>query len=257
MALPERFWLESFGFTKKRNVPAQSRDTLTKATVALVIATAGLIVVGLLSFGVSLLQWQAIRGQLDAMQADQRPWIKIHRVIKGEAMDLSSPIAIFPVRFTIENVGRSPAFNVQFDVRMQPYADNVEQNANALCSQLKMMSTQNENLGQVLFPNTSVADDELGGFGGHMAAAVTHESVLNAARPNPVLKNDLSVPVFVYGCATYRAGSENKQHQTGFIFMSAQIIGDHSDTFGLDVTKPIEAEKLLLFETQQGSGLTD
>ena len=81
-------------------------------------------------FIVSLYQWgtfqdqlTVMQGQLSAMQADQRPWIKIEKVVPSTSttdpqyagLRFPGPdtFGFLPLDFLLKNVGRSPALDVR------------------------------------------------------------------------------------------------------------------------------------------------
>jgi hypothetical protein len=84
------------------------------------VTLAGVVVVAVYT---SVAAWQAcltrdqlavMRRQLDAMEADQRPWIKIEATIAGPLTFFEpAGFADMPMHFILTNVGHSPAFNVR------------------------------------------------------------------------------------------------------------------------------------------------
>lgn len=77
---------------------------------AMVMLTGALVLVGICSFGASLLQWSVMRGQLDAMAADRRPWVAIDAEVGGITWRPEG--ATIPIKYLLTNTGRSPAMNV-------------------------------------------------------------------------------------------------------------------------------------------------
>jgi hypothetical protein len=55
----------------------------------------------------------ALEGQLKAMQAEQRPWIKIETSVFGD-FNITRGWGTIPVAFKLHNIGKSPAFNIGF-----------------------------------------------------------------------------------------------------------------------------------------------
>jgi hypothetical protein len=94
------------------------------------IGTCAIAAVTIFIFVVSLYQWgtfqdqlTVMQGQLSAMQADQRPWIKIEKVVPSTSttdpqyggLRFPGPdtFGFLPLDFLLKNVGRSPALDVR------------------------------------------------------------------------------------------------------------------------------------------------
>jgi hypothetical protein len=73
---------------------------------------AGVVVAGLAA---AFLLWQqhTMQGQLNQMQADDRPWVSVEPAISGLTWDNEG--MHFVVRYNLVNTGKSPAFKVSID----------------------------------------------------------------------------------------------------------------------------------------------
>lgn len=89
------------------------RDWLTATS-----GWAQLIAVGLAAY-YAFGQLTVMRGQLEATEADQRPWISLDMQAEGPLIRDSSGWN-FNVKYTLNNVGKSPAFGVDFIAIMVP-----------------------------------------------------------------------------------------------------------------------------------------
>ena len=71
-------------------------------------------------------QLTVMQGQLDAMEADQRPWMKIEKLepykspidpqLGGLRFAGSDVVGFLPLNFLLKNVGHSPAFDIRVGV---------------------------------------------------------------------------------------------------------------------------------------------
>jgi hypothetical protein len=75
----------------------------------LVIWTAALVFVGLCSLGASLLQWDAMRGQLKELRIERRAWIA---PLTGQHQDALSVNQEFRLTVNYQNPGKEPALDL-------------------------------------------------------------------------------------------------------------------------------------------------
>ena len=155
-----------------------------KWTRGLVFWTAGLVVVAVLSAGISLLQWDQLRrasiqaeGQLRVMEAGQRPWIKIDVVPGALKFNPQSSDATFQYGFRIKNVGNSVAVGVRVDAKIiappfdaKPFNDVAAAQESFCSATIANKATENEDrnhMGINLFPNESFPTAQSDAFGGN------------------------------------------------------------------------------------------
>ena len=109
---------------EKPSAEAQNRPAaedpniaIAKWTAAVARYTLALVIIGALGAVISFATLYAIKGQLDEMRDEQRPWISIEpaeqRGIKWREGTLSIDVV-----FSIKNVGKSPARKIFFDAEI-------------------------------------------------------------------------------------------------------------------------------------------
>jgi len=75
--------------------------------------------------GASWYQFQASREQLQSMKFDQRPWISLAMQPEGP-LDRDDKGWAYTFGYNLDNLGRSPAFNVIFTAKMIPLAEPID-----------------------------------------------------------------------------------------------------------------------------------
>lgn len=177
----------------------------------------------------------AIKGQLDVMEADQRPWFKVEIspgpfvVEEYPANEIIRQIQFFPHIKAI-NVGKSPAYGVTINFYPAKGLDLEEavKTQKAQCGGLRGLPLERIH-GYTIFPNDYVTEDM--GAGKQIIGFVRDE----------ILKYSFSQGKRIYaqfsmvGCVDYMFGDSIKHHQTGFIYFVWQIVGK---TNGEDVISP-------------------
>jgi hypothetical protein len=111
-----------FRFINEKN----ANSVITVATVFVALAAIATAVVGLWQWKALNHQGELLQGQLNVMEADQRPWMKIETIAPNVSpidpnfgglrfCGPNSP-GFLPLHFLLKNVGRSPAFDVRVGV---------------------------------------------------------------------------------------------------------------------------------------------
>jgi hypothetical protein len=223
-----------------------NEGALARYTRNLVIVTSVIAIVGVLNFGAVLLQWDTMRhtddathdlasaaktqaealgqqaaimqGQLKAMEADQRPWIKIEATIAGP-LTFFEPVgfADMPMHFMLTNVGHSPAFNVRltaWSFLLSLNHHELEREWGERCENFKRTPLDNPARGMILFPCDQLPWDQSG----------------IGLTPDDIKKNIIDeggnkgLDVWIYGCADYVFGEPKAHHQTGFVYRLGHLI---------------------------------
>lgn len=125
----------------------------------------------LLGAGASWYQFRASRDQLQSMKFDQRPWVSLEMEPEGPFVHDESNGLAYTFRYSLNNVGRSPAFNVMFTATMMPLADPKEtppvsggfsypEPLEALRRAIAQTCQENDvaraqGMGEVMFPNAA------------------------------------------------------------------------------------------------------
>jgi hypothetical protein len=86
------------------------------------IFTAALVFVGVVTAVIFSQQLRVMRGQLDEMQTEQRPWISLEMQAEGPLVYDANGWN-FVVKYSLNNVGKSPAISVDFLANMMPLAE--------------------------------------------------------------------------------------------------------------------------------------
>lgn len=114
---------------EKQKESPQDRSSRRTASATVWIAFFALIaaLVGVSQAIIANRQLNALKAQIDAMQADQRPWISLSADLV-EPLNYSAVKGVYDVavwhttiRPTLKNVGRSPATNLDFFARIMPF----------------------------------------------------------------------------------------------------------------------------------------
>jgi hypothetical protein len=166
-------------------------------------------------------QFRIMKGQLAAMQADERPWLRVE-VTPGDLLTFGTsavepfPDLMFGPHVKITNVGKSPAFNAQLVLlgyaitpnHSDPYAGQKE-----ACDRERSTPLDNPARGHVLFPGDFF--DEGAGIGKYIVGFMGPTNVNFFTKEKD---GSLSIVFYVIGCADYAFGDPPNHHQTGFVY---------------------------------------
>jgi hypothetical protein len=187
-----------------------------------------------------------------------RPWIKVKPQISGP-LDLSSGLGILPIDFTLINVGRSPAFNIQLGVwgflgfpgQIDLFTEQKER-----CERLRHQPLDNPARGMLLFPGERRNENEAA-FGGSLVPGISETDI----RRSGIASSKKELDIWTYGCADYTFGVGEIHHQTGFVYRLGRVIDrpgmNAALTFGIDPSTLIPADHLELYPSPSASGQTD
>lgn len=166
--------------------------------------------------GVGWLQYSVYTRQANIMAADQRPWISLDMQPEGPlARDVNG--WNFNVTYTLNNVGRSPAFNVSFVAGIMPLGtrqpDPPPTNGFSYGIPTREIDAEVE---RVCDASTAFPD----------SGEIMFSNVPQTKRwkPHGSLKDDAGyIPGFVIvGCATYKFVDDQRPHRTIRIFELTQ-----------------------------------
>jgi len=166
-------------------------------------------------------QLSAMQRQLDAMEADQRPWLRVITQIREpiSITEWSGTKSItVPLRFNIENFGKSPAVNVRAYTTITRYLGVEHRKALAglqrdTCEKGSAESDQDPIGGIPLFPSKT---DKI-----EITPSILGDGIFRDAKP---------VMLAVYGCIDYTY-SATKHGQTGFRFLLGRREGVYFSGF--------------------------
>jgi len=215
-------------------------------------------------------QLSVMQSQLDAMEADQRPWMKIEKLepyaspidprLGGLRFSGSDTVGFLPLNFLLKNVGHSPAFDVRVGIgqffghaqNKPDLAKEEQENCAALDNAFPPtpLVVDNTTFIRVIFPG-----DEM-----------VYNSVALAIVP-PLLdkledhgKNGF--PLWFYGCIRYTFANSKEPHQTSFAYMVAHTVdapipGGKAMDVTFKLGEDIPADRILLDPRPMTSGITN
>lgn len=242
------------------------KSDMTTTDILMVVFTAVIAVTAVLGAIIFNRQLTAMQGQVDAMLADQRPWLKVSVKIRAPfsiVVDAKAPSKLvfgsLPLDVSISNVGRSPAFNVQYGVWgfLEKPGRDVMAQMKISCERMRTQPLDNPSRGAIIFPNDSINPDDFG-FGGSLVAGFSSDDLKEA------LSKDAQGEHFgfwIYGCVDYVFGQPQQHHQTGFLYRVGKIIDrpglPQGLTFQLDPLESSPADHLRLFPNPSSTVQTD
>jgi hypothetical protein len=215
-------------------------------------------------------QLTVMQGQLDAMEADQRPWLKIQNLepykspidpqLAGLRFYGSDAFGFLPRHFLLKNVGRSPAFEIRVAVgQFFGYAEqktDLAKEEQERCAALdtayppRPMVVESANLIPVLFPGDEAPDDNI-----PLAILRTQLDQLEDQGKN-------GFQLWFYGCIRYRFTDLKEPHQTSFAYQVVHIVdapvppGKAMDLF-FKFGEDIPADQIRLRPHPMTSGITN
>ena len=238
-------------------------------TCVMALFTVGIYCVGLAQWQTFQQQLTAMQGQLDAMEADQRPWVKIQKLepykspipeLGGLRFNGSPNVGFLPLDFLLKNVGHSPAFQIRLAVgQFFGYAEqktDLAKEEQERCAALdtayppRPMVVESANLIPVLFPGDEAPDNN------------TVLAILRTQLDKLEDQGKNGFQLWFYGCIRYKFADLKEPHQTSFAYQVVHIIdapvppGKAMDVvfkFGED----IPADQIRLRPQPMASGITN
>jgi hypothetical protein len=197
----------------QENATDRAARSTARATWAIAILTAATI-------GVALSQYVIFGRQLDVMENDKRPWIRV-------TLSLSKPVLLtewskqrginVPLNFALKNYGQVPAININVSPSIivhpgNPRRAELDAPQKTTCEAARIESDKNPIGGIAIFPNEAESIES--NIATNVREAFTAES--------PVL-------FAVLGCVDYTYGN-GRHGQTGFRFVlgkgaEGQVLG--------------------------------
>jgi hypothetical protein len=178
-------------------------------------------------------QSDVMRGQLEEMVLDQRPWIHFEGLPQiASPLELSSPrVASMKVTYTVKNSGKNPARRVRIVDDLFP-----------LVSPDQFLVSQAAVCARALVPNAFVPnqvwpfDSEYVLFPGQQVVETKTIVMVGLGEVrewnNP--KRAVVHPLLI-GCIDYQFLSSDAHHQTGFIFQIRPKVQHPNLTWGIDL----------------------
>lgn len=177
--------------------------------------TAVIAVGGLVSAAIFGGQLYIMRGQLDEMRDEQRPWVYADIGIAGKPYRTQSNGVAFRIGFMVHNVGHLPAFYVSPDLESFLFGIDAQSSEGAirprqkkLCDTPLQQPAARDQLGGTVFPGQASP------FSGIVSISEAEIESIKRKWSNSGL-----IPIIPWGvgCIRYKA-PDGGNHQTGFAF---------------------------------------
>ena len=212
--------------SERKKETSQDRSSRRTATATILIAIFAVVaaLVGISQAIIGNRQLTAMQGQLDAMEADQRPWIKpIFQIVGFKFTDAGDAEITYSVNF--KNVGKSPAQNIKSRIAGAVMTEktairSIDEERNQ-CKLAAEDSARAALPGIFLFPGED-APELIAGRG----AGRLYVSAVEFAKGWP---NSKSLVFKLIGCFDYSFSKESGRHgQTGFAYIISRKAPDGS-----------------------------
>jgi hypothetical protein len=216
-------------------------NPIDKFTFALVLLAA---VTALIFQG----QLGAMQGQLDAMEADQRPWISLNSVptIVSPLQFVMENLPMVDLSISLKNTGKTPGRRVAIILKMvglQTGAGDPLTTQERVCPKSPKPLDKNAKYVELtIFPGDIVQKTQL------VALVDPDLTLLRAGQHHAVISA-------IVGCIDYQFVSSDEHHQTGMIFSFLRKGPTPQTNFGIDVDAgPYQQNDLQLQYTGFGTG---
>jgi hypothetical protein len=205
------------GYLQKRRAKTEKPAPSDHAATSLAKATWAIAVLTLATIGVGFFQYLTLKGQLDAMENDKRPWLNAEIVIPDPVLitEWAGARGInLPLKLSLKNHGQQPAINVRAypTVMLHPGNERREElgvRQREICDGASTESDKDPIGGIAVFPGeTSAIETRIGVSG------------------NEIFKNGEPVLFALLGCLDYSYGG-GKHGQTGFRYVIGKATGDY------------------------------
>ena len=134
------------------NISAAGVVVTAVATLMMAVATVAIYRAALLQYRTFEGQRHLMQGQLDEMEAEQRPWVRPRLTGLGD-ITITDKKFDFSIKLQWVNTGRSPAFAVKGYPWLRKGYRSLFEEHNNLCRTWETMPTAADKNPQVIFPN--------------------------------------------------------------------------------------------------------
>ena len=201
----------------------------------MICLTGAIAFCGLISAIIFGWQLTVMQGQLNEMQADQRPWVKID-VLPRSLLVSGEGVAELQYSYRIKNIGNGVAVGARIVARAiissqlpanMDIAQGLAMIQESICTDfIASKETETEDKmrsGVILFPNEQYPENsnDLSDNGFWGVSYIPESGV-----PRPVIKGVRAdwFTLYLVGCVTYQLRLEPGRHQTGFIYRVVNLI---------------------------------
>jgi hypothetical protein len=180
-------------------------------TALLFIATICSVAVLLITDDTFNHQLAVMQGQLDEMQAEQRPWVYAVDVEPAGKITLEDGKYFIPLKFTVKNTGHLPAFSVEPKTGATPLmmGNSVRTIKNTVCDEYRESPVDKGN-GATVFAGQTISR---GGFTGDDYPRV-EKKIWDSLTGDKL--------IIIYGCIDYQFPAKPGHHQSRFSFAVGQ-----------------------------------
>jgi hypothetical protein len=202
------------GVNLKGTADAESPDLVTaRATRTLARLTLALVLINAIYIGVSAWQLSIMRGQLNSMQIDQRPWVSATPAVEKFTMvqwNASKSVNVM-LKISLHNYGRLPAqdFDIKWMIKQWPtnaHHGDLDAPKEKLCSDATRATTARRQKTLTVFPDRDATVEDNLTVGG-------------------VYLTNTTAIFSLYGCADYTYSS-GEHGQTLFRYTLGKINHD-------------------------------
>jgi hypothetical protein len=224
--------------------------------------TKALVIVGAIGATIALGTLWVIKGQLDAQEADQRPWIKVEVDLGGGSLlrSDSSHALTLPLDIQVKNVGKSPAFKIRAAVRGFLFTPG----SSVLAEQKRVCDGFKSSRPEIGISDTDLVifPDEKRPTGQIMGMSTTAIFFTPQLIDKTLIETrEKTLDIWAVGCAEYAFGKASEYHQTAFIYHLGHATdaddGSKHLTFRFSPVANIPARELKLFPIAALNGQTN
>jgi hypothetical protein len=215
---------------------------------------------------------EAIHRQLSAIEADERPWMKVEKIeplvhpldsrIGGLRFSGPNTVGFLPLHFLLKNVGRAPALNIRVGVgQIFGYPDKIDDLAKIQEEQCKALDVafppsplvvDNTTFIRIIFPGDEASYDSV-------ALAVLPQQIDRFSTGDP---DNKVFQLWFYGCVRYTYANSTEAHQTSFAYrvahtVDAPIPGGKAMDVSFKPWEDIPADRIVLEPRPMTAGKTN
>ncbi len=187
------------------------RAKMTNAEIMTIVFSGVVAITGVVGTIIFNNQLSVMQGQLDVMRTEQRPWISLSMQVDGPLVHDGNGWNLL-IKYGAVNVGKSPAFDVDFLATMIPWgppqprndgspttfpdvAADVHAATEKICNAMETFRASGSS-GRILFPTEEQGQQ----FRVHPSGPINGEGFIR--------------DFIVIGCATYRFPNDPETHRT-------------------------------------------
>jgi hypothetical protein len=205
--------------------------------------TLALVFIGIITAVIFKRQLDTMQGQLNAMEADQRPWIALQALPLLTGFQTDPNVAMMELTFNIKNTGKTPARRVGILLRIIDqfiHPDLLTVQTNICADSSKPLQPGAKYIEFTMFPGDQYSKGAI--------AFMFKDAIAESRKRNK--EGHAVISAAIVGCIDYQFLFAEAHHQTGFIFdvlrkVPAPVIGAGID---LDSVAPEPSDLNVTFD---------